>query len=239
MGFVPQSGCRFRPHRCAGGVGTVRICGIVARGGAAGRAFTLIDVSVCIGVIAVLLALLAPSLALVREATRRVVCSSNMKQIAYGVVMYSDDHRGHIPNSQFAAKFLADPQDRPQLMMIARIEGAPGRWDGIGHLFDQDYLPAAGVFYCPSHHGSHAQMRYEDRWPSVEWTSLVTNFHYRGAGPVRSNFSTDLNLIAARNSNMSLLTDGLASQSDYSHKVGCNVMRMDTSVTLRVRPGRR
>ncbi|MCQ6498005.1 type II secretion system protein, partial [Vibrio parahaemolyticus] len=50
--------------------------------------FTIIDVLVSIAVIAVLISILMPSLSLVRETTRRLVCSSNIRQHGMGLAMY-------------------------------------------------------------------------------------------------------------------------------------------------------
>ena len=56
--------------------------------------FTLIELLVVIFVIAVLLALLVPSLRMAREATRRTVCQSNLRQIAVAWNAYLDDNEG-------------------------------------------------------------------------------------------------------------------------------------------------
>ena len=49
------------------------------------RAFTLIEILVVVAIIALLIAILLPALAKARDASRAVVCGSNMKQAIQGV----------------------------------------------------------------------------------------------------------------------------------------------------------
>ncbi len=59
--------------------------------------FTLVELLVVIGVIALLIGILLPALNKAREASRTVVCESNLRQIGIGWQMYVDQNKGLIP----------------------------------------------------------------------------------------------------------------------------------------------
>lgn len=61
------------------------------------HAFTLVELLVVIGIIAVLIALLLPTLNRAREQARAIACASNEKQLLLGFMMYVDDNKGATP----------------------------------------------------------------------------------------------------------------------------------------------
>lgn len=185
--------------------------------------FSLIDLLVSIAVVAVLIALLMPSLSSVREAARRVVCASNVRQIGLGIAMYADDHKGLLPYTKFASANRSFAES--QSMVILR--DAPQTWDGLGLLFSSNYLDAPGVFYCPSHHGNHPRTAYAPFW-SGEDGGIVGNFQFRGFGSMSLSSFRDAQAMVA---------DGMRVQSDYNHRVGSNVLRADLAISWFSDPG--
>ena len=55
------------------------------------RAFTLVEILVVIGVLALLAALLFPAFSMARARSRQVVCASNLRQLGQAMALYTND----------------------------------------------------------------------------------------------------------------------------------------------------
>ena len=63
------------------------------------RGFTLVELLVVIGIIALLLAILMPALGKARDHANAIKCLSNMRQIGQAYLMHAADHRNHVPTA--------------------------------------------------------------------------------------------------------------------------------------------
>ena len=113
-------------------------------GGRTSRGFTLIELLVVIAIIAVLLAIIMPTMRKVKEVTRETLCKSNLKNVGLAVAMYLDDYDRKIPNTGSSNEFQWFEADG----VTYRKPGSSGTYWGI---YYRDYIKnQTKIFGCPS-----------------------------------------------------------------------------------------
>jgi len=110
------------------------------------RGFTLVELLVVIGIIALLISILLPALSKAREDAKRIRCMSNQRQLVLAWLLYCQDHKG--------AMVSANTQTVP-----ASGPPGPGFWSWIGggnlNIGVTDgllwpYLKDYDVYKCPN-----------------------------------------------------------------------------------------
>ena len=140
------------------------------------RAFTLIELLVVIGIIAVLIAILLPTISQVRKNAEFITCRSNLNQIRNAVAMYANDYRDHYPDprvvgdgAQSAAAFYRRGVEQPDEAnpLVKETLGLPNM------LAQRGYLKGREVWICPG-----APERFKAYGNTYTWNVSRTNSGY-------------------------------------------------------------
>ncbi len=214
------------------------------------RGFSLIELLVTIAVVAAISSMMFPAFGKVRQAALRLMCQNNMRSIFIGLDAFREDHNGRMPDSVYAPRDdgRGKPMRPQELMALTGDEtdlSGNRKWDGLGLLFGRSeggggrYVSDARVFYCPAHGSVHTFERYENALQSARTSiaansksTVYANYHYwdawnRAALERQKNGRTKgIHPIAQD----VILTDGMRTQPDFSHRFGCNALTSDGSL---------
>lgn len=152
---------------------------------AAVHGFTLVELLVVISLIALLIAILLPALARAREASRRAVCLSNLRQLAPGFAIYVDAEKSWWPDGsgysfnttvwkhtpcwpRVIARSLDVKYITEQSASANAVVYAPEQWLGIGPNGAGSTTRRNHIFQCPTDDGINP-------WGGAHATSYAAN----------------------------------------------------------------
>ncbi|MDB5327869.1 MAG: hypothetical protein JWM57_3438 [Phycisphaerales bacterium] len=116
--------------------------------------FTLVELLVVIGIIALLISILLPSLNRAREQAKSIKCLSNLRQIGIAIQFYQNEFKAQVPCQWATSASIAHGRGHTWVNILLdrkylRVETCP--WDGNGTGNEINRPPMnSGVFYCPS-----------------------------------------------------------------------------------------
>jgi prepilin-type N-terminal cleavage/methylation domain-containing protein len=161
---------------------------------AAYRGFTLVELLVVIGIIAVLISILLPTLSKARSSAQRTVCLSNMRQLAQAIVMYTNANKGAYPPS---APSLQATVNHAVWTNSDRGPTSFEGWVMLGNLYIRGFMgrvPKDPVndpngpkaFYCPA--ALYPNHIYPDAWRSTG--AKLIGYMYRIIGQENAPYIT-------------------------------------------------
>ncbi len=165
--------------------------------------FTLVELLVVIGIIALLISILLPTLSRARDSAKTVKCGSNVRQIAQGLIGYTTDFEGNLPYG-LARYGFADPGDptptnRPEFQEWTHVVSGylntrrengytlPFTAQGVRYTdADDNYHP---VLYCPNVADEFKNMQSHyacnmTLMPNMRWDQLVAQLVRGTHGPM-------------------------------------------------------
>ena len=113
------------------------------------RGFTLIELMVVVAIIAILAAMLLPSLSKARKRAKVAACASNLKQTTTYSAMYSSDKDGQL--TAYTTKSSVYWAVWPNTPKVSTFAGSPWYWMGQGiSVYNRaGYADDIGIFFCP------------------------------------------------------------------------------------------
>ena len=162
----------------------------------ADRAFTLTELLVVMGVVALLAAVLLSASFTTQERVIQAECASNLKQIGSATLVYAAENNDFVPQRSW--KDCTTGGNPWQTYEACRISGIGSRVItegpyGLGPLFFGKEIADPKAFYCPSvQSGDFAYDTYNEAgwpWPSIPPDIATVDPQFDGNPYVRCSYN--------------------------------------------------
>jgi len=152
------------------------------------RGFTLVELLVVIGIIAVLIGVLLPALNKARRSAKAVQCSSNMRQVATAMLMYINASHGKLPPTEVINGNKSTIYPNGFWWATALVEGkyitAPNLYNDAG----QRVIDSRSAFYCPEGRAEEVVSSADPQTPTDGLNDYYTSGFTPAAGPDGKKF---------------------------------------------------
>jgi prepilin-type N-terminal cleavage/methylation domain-containing protein/prepilin-type processing-associated H-X9-DG protein len=112
------------------------------------RAFTLVELLVVIGIIAILISILLPALGRARESARTIACAANLRSIGQALAGYISENKGTFPASNFYVGLAIVPGATPSPQQPTTPTQGYVHWSS--YLYGQPLAQNDGRFLTPN-----------------------------------------------------------------------------------------
>lgn len=127
------------------------------------KAFTLVELLVVIGIIALLISILLPALAKAKESANTIKCAANLKSIGQGVAMYVANYRGYLPHSVVFSG----------MQLIGGNQVGPGGTNNKTDIWSKGYINWSASIYTKQYDVNDPVFGSANGWDQFKCPTLV------------------------------------------------------------------
>lgn len=123
--------------------------------------FTLVELLVVVGIIALLISILLPSISRANAAAKRTYCLSNLRGVFQSLAFYAEENRGQVP---LGYRTVAGVPSKQYNSMV--YSATTHQFVEFGLLYKAGYMDPPTPFFCPSETNPQSMLNTSTNpWP--------------------------------------------------------------------------